>query len=233
MPNNLYTKMGNVEFKGLTKVNDQTLSSSQLYNSLFNPVGWIDSISYIENQFVSYEGKLYYSKADNNLNHLPTDSNYWTAYSSGGSGEGGNANLNALIFKIPYIGDDSTLHLYIDFSSTNDFASVTTISSNDETKSNLFKVFTGQQITDFPSSGVSSVFNGEVVTLDISNIDKSLNYFRFYWYNGTDFGSKNFGRLDGALQVFESSGGSGGGTSEITVNNKQSKADLSPRFPRA
>lgn len=231
MPNNLYTKMGNVEFKGLTKVNDQTLSSSQLYNSLFNPVGWIDSISYIENQFVSYEGKLYYSKADNNLNHLPTDSNYWTAYSSGGSGEGGNANLNALIFKIPYIGDDSTLHLYIDFSSTNDFASVTTISSNDETKSSLFKVFTGQQITDFPSSGVSSVFNGEVVTLDISSVDKSLNYFRFYWYNGTDFGSKNFGRLDGALQVFESSGGSGGGTSEITVNNKQFSGNGTSSFP--
>lgn len=232
MPNNIYTRMGNVEFKGLTNINGQILDITQLYNSLFNPVGWIENNTYTANQFVSYQGKLYYSKEDNNKGHLPTDTNYWNVYSSGsGGGEGGNANLNALIFKIPYIGDNSTLHLYIDFSSTSDFASVTTISSDSTSNVSLFKVFSGQEITDFPTAGVSSIFNGEVVTLDITSIDKSLNYFRFYWYNGSDFGGKSFGRLDGALQVFESSGSGSGGSSEINVNSRQFTGNGTASFP--
>lgn len=222
---NLYTKVGNIELKDGIKINNDVFQIDQLHSALQDPILWNAINTYALNQFVSYQGKLYKSKTNNNTGNAPTNGTYWEEYSSGsgsGGGEGGNANLNALVFKIPPLEDTDLYHLFVDFSASEDFGTVTTYSSNNVEQSGLFKVFTGTALTTFPTDGVSSIFNGEVITFDISGIDKSQKYFRFYWYNGADYTAKSFGQLDGALQVFSSSSSSGGGSTgsgSITVTN--------------
>lgn len=199
---NIYTRMGNIEFKGLVKVNDKTITINQLENSLLDPILWSGLITYNSNQFVSYQGNLYYSKISNNLNNLPTDTNSWQLYKD----EGGNVDVfkvNSLLFKIPTITGAGTLHLYVDFSSTSDFASVTTYSSDDVVESSLFKVFSGTQMENFPSGGVTEATSGKIIDFDISLVDETLLYFRFYWYDGSDFSTKKFGRRDGTTQFFD------------------------------
>ena len=81
---------------------------------------------------------------------------------------------------------------------------------------------------DFPDAGVSIPFSDEIITFDISGINKSLKYFRFRWNNGTDFGRYGFGRIDSLLQIFDTgssiskvevgTGLSGNGTSENPLN---------------
>lgn len=140
----------------------------------------------------------------------------------------GNASLDGLLFKIPKIDDAVVYNLYIEFSEDGTFSSTTTYNTTDSSHRSLFKVFTGQQLTDFPDAGVSIPFSDEIITFDISSINKSLKYFRFRWNNGTDFGRYGFGKTDGLLQIFDSgssntkvevgTGLSGDGTSENPLN---------------
>lgn len=140
----------------------------------------------------------------------------------------GNASLDGLLFKIPKIDDAVVYNLYIEFSEDGTFNSTTTYNTADSSHRSLFKVFTGQQLIDFPDAGVSIPFSDEIITFDISSIDKSLKYFRFRWNNGFDFGRYGFGKTDGLLQIFDNgsssskvevgTGLSGDGTSENPLN---------------
>lgn len=125
----------------------------------------------------------------------------------------GNASLDGLLFKIPKIDDAVVYNLYIEFSEDGTFNSTTTYNTADSSHRSLFKVFTGQQLIDFPDAGVSIPFSDEIITFDISSIDKSLKYFRFRWNNGFDFGRYGFGKTDGLLQIFDS----GSSSSKVEV----------------
>lgn len=125
----------------------------------------------------------------------------------------GNASLDGLLFKIPKIDDAVVYNLYIEFSKDGTFNSTTTYNTEDSSHRSLFKVFTGQQLIDFPDAGVSIPFSDEIITFDISSIDKSLKYFRFRWNNGFDFGRYGFGKTDGLLQIFDS----GSSSSKVEV----------------
>lgn len=126
----------------------------------------------------------------------------------------GNVSLSGLLFKVPTIDDDAVVYnLYIEFSEDGTFNSTTTYNTTDSSHRSLFKVFTGQQLTDFPDAGVSIPFSDEIITFDISSIDKSLKYFRFRWNNGFDFGRYGFGKTDGLLQIFDS----GSSSSKVEV----------------
>jgi len=116
-----------------------------------------------------------------------------------------NSSLGGLLFKAPKIDSETiTYNLYIEFSADGTFATTTTYNTTDASHRNLFKVFSGQQLTDFPESGISLPFSNEVVSFDITELNKELKYFRFRWNNGSDFGGYGFGKTDSLLQIFDS-----------------------------
>ena len=104
-------------------------------------MAWVNSVVYNQNDFVSYQDRLYVSKVSNNLNNVPSaNSAYW---------KDANFRLNSLLFKVPIISIDEYYNLYVEFSTTDTFDSVVTYDTLNYTS--LFKAFTGTGLTPLSS----------------------------------------------------------------------------------
>lgn len=140
MANNIFIKTGNLELNGITKINDFEFGLTQLYDAIISPVLWKSYKNYVINQFVSYQGQLYYSKVDNNINNLPTDTSFWNLYSSGGSG-----GLSSIYTNVDqFFGNGSSeepLNLNETISGVSSFETTTnfTINVNDGNNSLIIK----------------------------------------------------------------------------------------------
>lgn len=66
---------------------------------------WDSGTTYYENNWCAYQGKLYISKSDENLNHLPTNTTYWSQFTGGSSRNLGEYVTSSLPLT------DTTLHL--------------------------------------------------------------------------------------------------------------------------
>jgi len=80
-----FNLIGNVEFTGGVKIKESTYTLDKFKNALdsSNVLEWSDSISYKKNALITYEGYIYVSLTDNNLNQVPntTIGTYWKLYS--------------------------------------------------------------------------------------------------------------------------------------------------------
>lgn len=124
------------------------------------------------------------------------------------SGGSGTANIDYLLFKIPKIQEDELLNFRIEFfnSEIQDNSTYNQLITT-QTSNSKFAVFTGYSIIDFPQEGISSIFSGQVMRCDISNINSSNKYYRYQWWlndgsnsTGSAFG---YGQRDAIINVFD------------------------------
>ena len=71
-----YNKLGKTELTNNIKLLEKEYTVEDFFHSLKNL--YSENVSYSLNEIVSYDGKLYVSKIENNLNHTPSvNSDYW------------------------------------------------------------------------------------------------------------------------------------------------------------
>lgn len=142
-----------------------------------------------------------------------------------------NENISSvkdLIFKVPTIQIGYFYHLKIQFSNTDDFSSITNV-FNTSINTTRFKVFTGQAMIAFPSTGGLGIqFSEQQVKFDTSNITEK--YYRFQWLVGEQSapsdplqgGRYGYGQTDGILNIFDVEiiqEGNGGVNSNTYISN--------------
>lgn len=88
-----YLKIGNIDIKGNVKVGALEMNVQEFHSFLTDSIAWRNDLVYNKNHFVSYNGGLFLSIVDNNVNNIPTDDDYWQVFSQGSGGAGYNTIL--------------------------------------------------------------------------------------------------------------------------------------------
>ena len=85
---------------------------------------------------------------------------------------------SVLIFDINGIADNDSFSVVVDFSASASFAEYTSYDSADTTANENFKVWGGQTVSQFPSGGIDSVYNGGQVIFSIPK-DNTAIFYRY------------------------------------------------------
>lgn len=106
-----------------------------------------------------------------------------------------------LIFDIQGIGDDASYSFILDFSSDLTFAEYTTYDSAVTEANAHFKVWGGQEVSEFPTDGIDSVYNGGQVIFTVP-VENTALYYRYCFRGETgdtqgSVSSMRFGCLSG------------------------------------
>ena len=93
-------------------------------------------------------------------------------------------NVDTLLFKVPQLTENQYVHLNIEFSTDETFTDTTVSQTfSSETHPELFKLFTGLGVDEFPISGVGFSVSREQVLFDLTSVENPA-YFRFQWLVG-------------------------------------------------
>lgn len=217
---NIYQKHGNIEILGNVKVNNITLTNSELQQLITDNIQWKRYISYSQGQICSKKSddentnatSFYYSTISNNLNNNPNNTDVWKPIQF-------ESSKRNLLFKIPKFPQNSHYELCIDFSINNSFTDIYSINSYDNY--NLFYISTND---DFSILNENITFNNydenKVLLLDTQNISNTYIFFRYYWFErANNVKSKYyFGTINSILQSFDNASQSN--NIELVINDQ-------------
>ena len=106
----------------------------------------------------------------------------WVKY-LGTDGENTGTTIETLLFRVPNMEDNSSLHFALEVHETADYSGTAVETFNSATVQTNLKISDGEEWLAFPSEGVGNPYYSEKLSVALQSVESDIQYsIRYKWY---------------------------------------------------